>query len=344
MANLSTKIEIIEGIGASRAAALAAIGISRLGDLIRASSSQVATALSVASLVVDNWKAASWLLIVKDMDENVAEALVSSGIVSINGLADAGLQTLERAVADAVSGGLIQDAPTIYGLAELQRNAGLLRNKGFVFLELMSAEGNVGLPGIEVVVAGKSTASDDNGLAILQGVEVGDHKLQLYHQGLRLTAMTIKVRANRIANIRRIQIPEHALRWQPKVIDEFLGNPILSARACRWTFQETQLAELPNTTYVVCRSIETSMPTRLDHIYRRKVGNRIEVDYVKVDSSLLPAGASARSVIQLLDGKLVLTKLSVLQVRGKSWSKFFKTEEPKRRLIGHPSQAVKREE
>ncbi len=120
----SERVSAIQGIGTAYQETLSGVGVSYLRDLLSLEPERLHAlepALPLASL--REWRSAAWLLTLDDMTPDMAECLVAAGIANVSQLADAGLQTLERALQKSVEKNEFKDPPSLYGLAALQRDA-----------------------------------------------------------------------------------------------------------------------------------------------------------------------------------------------------------------------------
>src|SRR5258707_1128326 len=114
--------EILEGIGPERAQILKDSEIYTIADMFAARAPRVHTLLgNVGARQVGNWFCAAMLLRVEGITPSLAEVLVDAGIRSVSKVADAGLQTLERAIKAGVDAGKIPALPSLYKLADIQR-------------------------------------------------------------------------------------------------------------------------------------------------------------------------------------------------------------------------------
>jgi Domain of unknown function (DUF4332) len=134
---------VIEGIGPARADALKASGIETIAEMFAAGARRVHQMLPrTGPRQVGSWFVAAQLLRVDDMTPNLAEALVDAGIRSVPQLAEAGLRTVELAVDRALNDGKLQEKPSLYNLAGLQRDAWRVRERGMLAGRILTPDGN----------------------------------------------------------------------------------------------------------------------------------------------------------------------------------------------------------
>src|SRR5215471_4579811 len=125
--------DVIEGIGPERVRKLKDAGIETIADMFAARAPRVLRLLgNIGPPQVGNWFCAAALMRVEGVTPDIAEVLVDQGIRTVSKLADVGLQTLENALKTGVDAGKISAAPSIYKLADIQRDAWRAGDRGMV--------------------------------------------------------------------------------------------------------------------------------------------------------------------------------------------------------------------
>ena len=199
---------VVEGIGPATETALAGAGIHTIADLLRKGPDYVHRALPATSLQrAERWCGAALLLQVDGVSPDLAEAFTAVGIASPSDLADAGLQTLERAVKAAQDSRRLAARPSIYALAELQRKAARLRATGLLAGRLVDAQSGAGLPNLEVRAAARVTTTDEQGTFDLVGLPAGQNRVSI-RRGERLVSFEVTIAPNTVS-------PATTIRLQP---------------------------------------------------------------------------------------------------------------------------------
>jgi hypothetical protein len=124
-ANLALPLNVIEGIGPSLAAMLAADGMHVVADLLRVAPERVHDAVSTAASIaqVRTWCRMCALLQVEELTPQWAEALVAADVVSVETFAAQTPASLRTLFADARTQGRIPDEPDADLLSRMQVDA-----------------------------------------------------------------------------------------------------------------------------------------------------------------------------------------------------------------------------
>lgn len=140
----NSPITIIEGIGPSRAEALASIDVFNIFDLLRC------TVLQLHETVRDTapkeqvqlwWNMAS-MLQVEEVNPQWAEGLVRGGIDSIGKLASKQIEDIQTVLAKAKDKRLIPNVPTITQIFSMIRDAVVIQHTGVLTLTIRNPDGN----------------------------------------------------------------------------------------------------------------------------------------------------------------------------------------------------------
>lgn len=313
---LSQSPKIIEGIGDVTEAALRDAGITTIAELLwhgqRRSEGELPQNMRAG--IQPGWVAAAFLLQVQKMTPDRAEGLVAAGIDSVEELAGAGLQTLERAMERAVETGRMREAPSLYQLAELQRHAASLRGTGLVRGRVVDAESGEALAGVKVSAGRKSTETDSDGAFYMSGIPAGSAPLSIAAPERRPFSVPVVVHAGRISAPVRVRINRRSTPpAAPRVSREADGALIWAGKGSTVRIEPRTLEELPDGTYLLFRETRSGK-ARLLHLYRTQIGSEIVSDRVEIDPEKLPAGARPGSVLQLKDGVLGGTELTLRDV------------------------------
>jgi hypothetical protein len=307
---------VIEGIGRRRAAALEQAGIHSVAEMLLAGPRATHRALTrVARRQVGDWFATALLLRVSEMTPNLAEALVAGEIRSVRRLSEAGLQTLERAMKRAVDDGKLAEAPSLYRLAEYQRDAAAVRDRGVVVGKVVDRTRQRPVPGVSVWGVRRETETDGRGVFAFTNVPAGPLRLAVDAPGRRTPVpFTVRVEAGRIAAARLRLPPRPRGRPAPREIRESDGKLVWHGRSSLPRLVTRALSDVPDGVHLLLQSVGRAGEGRLVNLYKTRVGNVVLTERVDVAAADLPAGAAAGDVLELAGGRLTRTQLSVMDV------------------------------
>lgn len=301
----SSKVSIVEGIGTKYEGALNAARVSTLRDLLTIQPERLHRRhpkLPLKSL--RDWRSAAWLMSVDGMTPNIAECLVAAGINRISDLAEAGLQTLERALADGEKLDKINDPPSLYKLAELQRaaakgSAGTLIT-GFV----KDGESGKFLEGASVRAGRHATRVEPDGSFLIQGVEPGRTVLVVDADGYRPFRLPIATKAGRVCGPITFQIGKLEIPRSTEPLREHSGAQLQIRGDSRSRLKDIALADLPEDTWLRYQKDYKDGQVKLLHIHRTRVGRDVFTERVKLPGSEVPKEASLGSMLHWKDGAL----------------------------------------
>lgn len=303
---------VIEGIGERTEEALREAGIGTIGEMLSRGVQRIAQAVPTATeRQVRSWSAAGLLLQVEGVDPNVAEALIDAGIDSVDELAEVGLQTLERAMDRAVEAGKLKEAPSLYRLAGMQREAGKLRDTGLLGGRVVNRETGEPLAGLTVRAGRRRGRTEQDGTFYLSGVPAGTATVEIDVPGRRPLRAAMVVPNGTLGRLVtfRVSVPP-AGRPPPRQVDESDGRLVWLGRAGRLRLVTRQLADLPDETYLVVQDVSPSGRVRLQHAYRKKVGHEVVSELVDVPADVLPEEVAVGQIFQHRSGELVPTDLT----------------------------------
>src|SRR4030095_10211664 len=227
--------------------ALKDAGVHTIADLFAARAPRIHSLLTGTSAQqVGKWFCAATLFRVEGMTPDFAEVLVEAGIRSVGKLADAGLQTLETAFNSGVSAGRIPSSPSLYQIADLQREAWLVRNRGMV-AGLVQDDAQAPIAGAKVKLGSQSATTDDAGRYAFSDIPEGQFNSQIVISGRPnpLGLAKITVSAGKLTGPVKNRIPPApASIHAPQTFNEFDGELIVNT--ARTT---TQLDTLPLDTF-----------------------------------------------------------------------------------------------
>ena len=170
---LEQEVTQIEGIGAATQKKLAALGISRVSDLLHFPASQIRGAVASASREqVVNWQRMAFLLQVDGVTPQWAEALVKAGADTCEKLARRNLSDLTQLFATAESSGLIPDVPSTEQLATMMADAAVISHTGVIAGRVVDGNGSPVFP-VKVQRGGRSTETNAGGRFRLYRLRLG---------------------------------------------------------------------------------------------------------------------------------------------------------------------------
>lgn len=305
---------VVEGIGEAHASTLHAAGITTLSEMLRRTPEQIERLVPRASLTqIRGWFAAAWLLRVEGVTPDIAEALVAAGITGASALANAGLQTVERAIADAVAKKTLHSAPSLYKLAALQRSADGFRSTGGVYGKATNLTTGAPLAGVVISSGDHRTETDADGYFELRSVAAGRASLTVSSDRRRSTCAFF-IKTEQMIGPLTLKITERAPAKAVTPVREADGAFVSPGRSKSVTLIDRKLEDMPNGTYLRVREISESGSVRLLHLFKTRVGREIQGDVVIIEKAQLPAGTKVGDILQYQDKALKLTKLSLRDV------------------------------
>ena len=281
MDQLLGPVSHIEGVGPVTEGTLAGAGVERVVDLVTTPGALLVAQTGSAH---DDARAAAALLRVDELSLDVAEALVRAGIRTLEDLAEAGLQTVERACDRAVDERRMAEAPSLYRLAGFQRQACELIHRALVNGTVLV--GGAPLDEGEARI-GQRRRPIEAGRFVVDAIPPGDHLLSIvvpgraipFQAGLRLTAGD--------ALARRFELPAPADDHDLSIVtsDERNGSMLTMIPNTRWRLVWGNLDNLAPGTDLVVQSLG-SRPRLLD-IFRTRIGDTVLITRYRVALDLL---------------------------------------------------------
>jgi hypothetical protein len=306
---------VIEGSGDAYASALSTAGVTTLAEMLRLTRARIERLVpTVPAREINRWFASAWLLRVDEVDPNIAEAFVAAGITSVNELADAGLQTLERAMSRAMEEHKLGSAPSVYKLAEMQRSAARLRSTGSVYGTATNLKTGEPLAGVLVSSSHCRTETGADGYFELHGVDAGRAHVNITPPFRGRSTYRFIMKTDVLYGPLTLKITEQSARKPAEPVREVDGAFVGPGRATTVKFLTRTLEEMPDNTYFRVREINDSGGARLLHLYRPRVGREIQADVVNVGTSNLPPGTKLGHVLHYQDGRFQLTTLTLRDI------------------------------
>lgn len=306
--------DVIEGIGNERKKELSAAGVNTIADMLNKPPRYIKRILKSTSLQqISNWFNAALFMQIDDVTPDISEAFVSGGVESIEELADAGLQTLERIIKREYENGKISEIPSLYRLAGMQRNASRLIDTGMLVGKIIDANTKKPLTAAKINIGRKSYETVEDGLFFFSGLPAGKNKLSVEIKDRELFSAKVNIIANKLTDPITFRINVKNLERQPRIIRESEGNLIWMKKSTTAKFINRKLTELPDDTYLQIRKISSSGSVRLMHLSRVWIDNKIFTEIVNIDLNLLPEGVDVGSVLHFKNGLLKMSEITPKQ-------------------------------
>jgi hypothetical protein len=298
---------VIEGIGKAYAWALAAAGMPTVLEMLRSGPGRVQQAVQRASAAeVRRWFWAAMLLQVDGVTPDVAEALVDADVRSVEELADAGLERLERAVHQADLARRLKDnPPSLYRLGAIQRAAALQRGTGIAAGRLIDGPTGQPIAGAVVRAGGRRDVTDQQGVFILARLPPGRTRVRVEAPGHLPLSASVEVRAHehhRFVSI-RLPAPPAARPLRPALV-EGDGRLIAWGRDRTVRLLHRPLGDIPDGAHLAVRRVLSSGAVRLLHLTRIQADRDIMATVVDVARAAVPEGARIGEVLVWQAGQL----------------------------------------
>lgn len=306
--------ELLAEVGRATATRLRTAGVTTLAELIAADASVAPAAGSEERL--RRWQAAALLLTLDDMTPTLAAALVKRGVETAAELADRGLRTIED-IADAAE----SDPPSVYALAALQVQACRRSSAGLLAVRVLNAAGKP-LNGALVRVAGQRDETGRKGWSAFDAVPEGPQLVEVQPQGLLVPyGLGVTIERGRLHGPLEFRVP--AKRDGPlanRVHRQSEGALVTNRHVTATRIQTVPLSDIRRGCYLVVRPALASGRVPLVSLDKVRAGLELQITRTVVDTTELPAGAQERSLVQYIDGALILTDKTPGEVTS-SWAK-----------------------
>lgn len=306
---IDTPVAAVEGIGPATAARLAEAGIHTVCDLLRVNRSQVLQAVgSLASEdEVTSWRRMAALMQVAEVTPQWAEALVRGGIDAIDELHRQRLDHLDAVFREAVDRGTVPGAPALPLVAEMLKDAGVLRFTGAMIGTVLGAAGQ-GLANATLRIVGREHRTDDRGRFRILRIPLGSSwPLHIEHPDFA----TLTVEAPAIAadstvvggSVFTLQAATAAPSPQP-VLSELAGDALPAwdrARSVALVPPELREGDV-----LQFRQLYASAPEAgLVSLLKAWQDGELLVFTLRVPLSVVPAGAKLNDQFRVEQGALV---------------------------------------
>jgi len=317
--------EQIEGIGPTRAASLAAGGITTIAEMLAERPPKVLSLLgNVSARQVGDWYCAAVLRRVDGVTPNMAEALVEAGVRTVSSLAEAGLRTVERAVDSARDAGRMTESPSVYELAGLQREAWRVRERGMLTGFVLDAEGRP-VEDAVVEVGRYDFDLDDKGRYAFDKLPAGDHEVTITLPD-RVRPLLFGRRAivpGKLVGpvIHRIS-PSPTEPLPPLRLDELDGHLLTPTASYQPKLVTAPLSEFRDGTHFLVRETSDDSRVKLLSLYRKRRDEVTLIERAKVSKDDVPVNTKVGDVLLLDSGALAKTDMTpakVATLKRKRW-------------------------
>lgn len=319
----SDKASTIEGIGTKYERTLAKAGVITLRDLLSIQPDPLHQFYPVLPLQsLREWRAAAWLLTLDDMTPDLAECLIEAGITSIPQLADAGLQTLERAVTTGEEQHKIKNPPSVYKLAELQRDAAKRSSNTLVTGFLKDATDGQIIEAATVRAGNRRTQVSPDGSFLIAGLDAGSALLVIEADGYPTLRVRVTTQSDRVTGpisftLRKLDgVPE------PTPLSEHQGAELQITGDSRIRRKTIALDALPDDTWLHYHADYAEGQAKLVHMHRTRIGRDVVSERVKLERSDLPKGAQVGAMLHWKDGALHVSDKTMKDVAFEHFKKF----------------------
>lgn len=322
--------EIIEGIGPSGQEKLAENGITNIAQMFAARARNVHAVLNDRSpQQIGSLFCAAMLLRVEELTPNMAEAFVRYGIRSVPELAEAGLQTVERAVQASIQENRINEEPSIYELAALQREAWRTRARGMLAGQIFDHDGNP-ISGAMMEVGQYDRETNSDGWYAFDHLPEGKSRITLtLSQGGRSFVLGfVKITPGKLKLLAHHIGPRSETSSDETVLDEMDGHYFSHRRSYRNKLVTLPLSEFREQTLFLVRDHRSEGEVRLLNMYKKQVGNVTLIERTVIPRTLLPENTNVGDVVKFEGGVLVETDLSpsaVSELKRKRWIESYVT-------------------
>ena len=313
---IGAPVTMIEGIGPAIAGALAGLRIWTVLDLLRVPATRIHDAVrEIASeKEVRDWKRMAMLLQVHDVSAQWAEALVKSGIATIDELQRKELDEIVTTMRAAKKEGIIADVPTANQIANMLRDAAVILRTGTFSGRVIDAEGKpVGAAAISVgYLRGEC---DERGRFRIQRVPLGrDITVRVTHPDhapLVIEHPSIAADAG-IAGSSVLRMQPRSGEYEPAVTLSEIDGDLLPASYHVARQLPLEPDALREGDILVVRDVDdASAEVQLVSKLKSWRDGELLVSTVRVPASRLPAGVLPKQQFRVTNGQLVPGNMSM---------------------------------
>jgi hypothetical protein len=315
----STPVTAIEGIGAATAKALETVKVYAVFDLLRGRIETIHAAVkSLASQTqVESWRAMASLLQVAEVTPQWAEALVQSGVSTIERLFRKSLSELQTGFAQALEQGLIPDVPASDQLAAMLKDAAVLQHSGTLTGTLRDAEGKP-VAGAQIHYGDLTQESDERGRFRLLRLPLGVNlPLYLSHPDYLsrsidspVVMQDVNALGGQIFILEKRSAGEASPQAAPQRLSELRGDSLPVGRGQRVKTEALAPGKLrPMDILKLQKFYESAPDAQLVSRLKSFAGGELLVHTVRVERSKLPPSAKPGDHFRVANGELTAVRM-----------------------------------
>jgi hypothetical protein len=217
-----------------------------------------------------------------------------------------------------VTAGQISSAPSIYQIADLQREAWRVRDQGMV-VGLVLDDAQAPIAGAKVKLGSHSATTDDAGRFAFSAIPEGRFSSLIAIPGRPnpIGSAKLRVKTGKLTGPVKYRIPP-ATAPAPQTFDEFDGELIVNTARTSTQLDTLALDTFRDGTYFLTREIRSNGHARLLSLYKRRIGTTIYIDRAVVAPADLPANTAVGDMLLFSGGhleKTTLTKSDVARLK-----------------------------
>ena len=290
----STPVSAIEGIGPAASAALQAVGVFTVFDLLRFSAPRVHRAVhSLASeREVRSWRAMASMLQVAEVTPQWAEALVSGGLFRLADLEHQSLDGLTTVFRRATEASQIADLPTPSQMASMVKDAAVLAWAGSLTGTVVDGPGNATVAGATVRIGRVQETTDPRGrFRLLRVPWTTTALLAIAHPDFVAKTVPVRLGPADFIDIRRFRLQRRAANQPvppPAALSELDGDelPPMDGRPIRE--DQVRQEDLQEGDLFFLQSFYESGDVKLASRLLRFEGDRFLVTTARIPRAALP--------------------------------------------------------
>jgi len=300
----------IESVGLATQAKLATIGIYLVPDLVRVTSASLQNSFPgrVSRKRVNAWRSMAFLLAVREITPQLAEALVWSGIESVEKLSRADLPEVREIFQEARVERIIPRVPTQAQITRILVDATLIDSTGSLSGTVRDTAG-LPLAGAEVRIARLTTITDERGRFRVWRVPLGRSPiLTIRHPGFQ----TLTIREPRITiDTEAIALQAFRLNWAVEeaveageALSELEGDVLPPMSGLPVRTEWLSFEALPDGDIVLLRKFYVRRPeAQMVSRFRAYQDGEIIVHAYRVPVAALPSEAAKRAHFRYRNGE-----------------------------------------
>ncbi|TNE54709.1 MAG: carboxypeptidase regulatory-like domain-containing protein [Bacteroidetes bacterium] len=275
-------VSCIEGIGNNYSKELNELGISRIADLIVQPLSKISSS-NIPIKMIEKWISHAWLITVPETNFDLVECMVDSGITTIKQIGEKTLKKIELSIIDQAKKGKIKSLPSVYDLAEIQKNAIRYEKHGFVYGKVVNKTDLRPLHQTTVYINDRQETTDEHGYFAFAGLEPGSYKARVVKDGHFSVLLELVIPENGFFHLK-------SLGLAPKKVlsKEILEGPFKFETGFSNIVEVHEIAknQIGNNWSFVVDRIYADSSLGLTKIGRTKIGNRIVTHRIRLRESI----------------------------------------------------------